>query len=232
VALKIDPAQAARLPQDCRVTMRVRALPLAKVLASLANLYGGQWQQGEDASFVWLPLESPLTLQARRLIGAEGMLTKDEYQAGLQQNADLAVQVFDSVDEARWRSPEGVAIADISPELQNLLVQQKQRQSAQDVARAYIFYQNFLALSPSLRLSRSAATVPRLWTAKISDRLPRKFRIRLMLGDRVVVPVFDAPTSTKPGAPQADDGEDDEYLNRLQQKADRLRERLRNPSAR
>ena len=55
VTLKIDPAQAARLPPQCRVTMRVRALPLGQVLASLAELYGGQWRKVGEQSFAWLP---------------------------------------------------------------------------------------------------------------------------------------------------------------------------------
>ena len=231
VALKIDPTQVARLPQGCCVTMRVRALSLAKVLASLANLYGGEWRADEGASFTWMPLETPLVLQARRLVGSEGEIDEDEHKARRQRDADLAGQIYNSVDEARWRSPEGVPLPEVSPELWAPLIQRVQNAMAPDVARAYNFYQDLLVVGPTLRLGKSAPETLRLWTA--IDTHSFEFGIRLMVGDRVVFPqpLFGAPASGEPGAARVDDGRDDEYLNRKQQKADRLRERLRNPNA-
>lgn len=233
VTLKIDPAQEARLPKECRVTMRVRALPLARVLASLAELYGGQWQKGEGQSFVWLPLETPLALEARRLGGLAVDSKLSEYEAKRQRNADLARQVFDSVDEARWRSPEGVALSDITPDLQALLIRQRQSSEAVDVARAYTFFGRVLESEPYLRLGRVAPDTPRLWTARMFDASRGDFGLRLMVaGNRYVAPLFDAPTSSAPGAAQPDDTDaDGEAMRRAaDEKAAKLRDRIRNPN--
>ena len=144
-----------------------------------------------------------------------------------QQQTDLAERVFDAVDIDLLRSPQGIALSEVPPELQELLIRNRQDYDGIDVALSYTYFQRIMEANPYLRLGKLAPETPRLWTAKISDHSPGDFAIRLMVeGNREVASLFEAPTSSDPNAVPV--GGADEELEQMRRVADEKERRLRN----
>lgn len=226
VTLKVDPSL---LKGGRQVTMRLNGLPLVEVLACLCDLYGGTWRKSGAKEFAWLPLEQPFEIEARRLGGTDGPLTRAEYEAQGQQSALIANQVFASLDQNQWRSPEPVLFQDFPLDAQELLIKYKQAGNAEKVARAYTFYQKIMASNPFLHLGEPPKDSTSLWTADIYGNVSTRSGIGLMFSeDHYAFPLF-TPQATQPGS----SGDETEAINRAtQQKADRLRDRIRNPNRR
>ena len=101
-----------------RVTLRLKDMTLASLMGTLSRIYGVRWVEEKGGWTMRASDQSTLTIQLMRSIGIDGRFTMEKMKIAEQQRAELVEEIYGSVDEAAWRSPEGVPFASLPEEVQ------------------------------------------------------------------------------------------------------------------
>jgi len=97
------------------VTLRVKNMPLASLLAALGKLYGTEARKDDKGRY---KLQPSSRTAFERLLPQLGSAQANYDEAQMKNPVDWAAEVFGNVNPAALRSKEGVALTDLPEDLQ------------------------------------------------------------------------------------------------------------------
>ena len=104
-----------------KVTARFNQMTLADALCALTRIYGVQWQKSEGAYIMHRYSKDDLHLRLFQRSGTPGNYTTDDVKKEQEENAAFVAQIYDSIAENSWKSPDGVAFKALPLDLQEQL---------------------------------------------------------------------------------------------------------------
>lgn len=93
-------------------------MSLASLMGTLSRIYGVRWIEENGAWTMRASDQSTLNVRMLRSHGMDGRYSPEMTQLAKQQQAELAEEIYNSVDEDAWRSPDGVPFTSLPEELQ------------------------------------------------------------------------------------------------------------------
>ncbi len=107
------------------VTLRVREMSLASFMGALSRTYGVHWRENNGGWQMQPSDQSALLFKLQRASGLRPENDIEQREIVRQQQDDWAKEIYFSVDENVWSSPQDVKLDDLPPQLQqSMLVKQ------------------------------------------------------------------------------------------------------------
>lgn len=104
-----------------RVTARFSAMTLADALCALSRIYGVQWEKTNNGYLMQRYPQDDLHLRLFHRNGLSGLYNTYDYEKEQQETAALVTQIYDSIADDAWKSPNGVLFTALPIDLQEQL---------------------------------------------------------------------------------------------------------------